>query len=169
MLSLHGEVTRIYLAPEGDRALSTEHHQEQPFLHTGQVSSGNVICLSPHARHLPTPLPDPPVRKRRKRMGGNSGKNFAEGWVEFEDKRGGQARGRAAERQAHGRQAALGVPLRPVVPQVPQQVQVGPPHRGDRCAQPCGQDIPSMCYAMQWQPECVHVCVDAVCSGTVST
>ena len=30
---------------------------------------------------------DPIVRKRRKQAGGNSGKNFTEGWVEFEDKR----------------------------------------------------------------------------------
>ena len=29
---------------------------------------------------------DPMVRKRRKQAGGNSGKNFTEGWVEFEDK-----------------------------------------------------------------------------------
>ena len=30
---------------------------------------------------------DPSARKRRKKMGGNSGKNFSEGWAEFEDKR----------------------------------------------------------------------------------
>ncbi len=43
--------------------------------------------LEPSRKTFPTPLPDPSVRKRRKRMGGNSGKNFAEGWAEFEDKR----------------------------------------------------------------------------------
>ena len=30
---------------------------------------------------------DPLARKRRKQAGRNSGKNFTEGWVEFEDKR----------------------------------------------------------------------------------
>ena len=30
---------------------------------------------------------DPLARKRRKQAGKNSGKNFTEGWVEFEDKR----------------------------------------------------------------------------------
>ncbi|KAK9816728.1 hypothetical protein WJX72_004286 [[Myrmecia] bisecta] len=29
---------------------------------------------------------DPALRKRRKQRGGNTGKNFSEGWVEFEDK-----------------------------------------------------------------------------------
>ena len=29
---------------------------------------------------------DPALRKKRKQKGGNSGKNFTEGWVEFEDK-----------------------------------------------------------------------------------
>ena len=29
---------------------------------------------------------DPLARKQRKKAGGNTGKNFAEGWVEFEDK-----------------------------------------------------------------------------------
>eukprot|EP00890_Picochlorum_soloecismus_P006833 jgi/Picsp_1/975/NSC_04459-R1_protein len=30
---------------------------------------------------------DPLVRKKRKKMGGNSGRNFTEGWIEFEDKK----------------------------------------------------------------------------------
>ncbi|KAI8102891.1 hypothetical protein M9434_005683 [Picochlorum sp. BPE23] len=30
---------------------------------------------------------DPSVRKKRKKMGGHSGKKFTEGWVEFEDKK----------------------------------------------------------------------------------
>ncbi len=38
------------------------------------------------------------------------------------------------ERAADGRQAAVGVPLRPVVPQIFAQVQVGEPDRGDWCA-----------------------------------
>lgn len=46
MLSQHGEISRLYLAPE-----------------------------------------DASARKRRKKIGKNSGKNFTEGWVEFEDKR----------------------------------------------------------------------------------
>ncbi|BDA42668.1 Pre-rRNA-processing protein esf2 [Coccomyxa sp. Obi] len=46
MLSQHGEVGRVYLAPE-----------------------------------------DAAARKRRKKMGKNTGKNFSEGWVEFEDKK----------------------------------------------------------------------------------
>lgn len=29
---------------------------------------------------------DSAVRKKRKKAGGNTGKNFTEGWVEFEDK-----------------------------------------------------------------------------------
>lgn len=29
---------------------------------------------------------DPALRKQRKQKGGNTGKNFTEGWVEFEDK-----------------------------------------------------------------------------------
>ena len=29
---------------------------------------------------------DPALRKHRKQKGGNTGKNFTEGWVEFEDK-----------------------------------------------------------------------------------
>jgi ESF2/ABP1 family protein len=29
---------------------------------------------------------DPSIRKRRKQLGKNTGKNFTEGWVEFEDK-----------------------------------------------------------------------------------
>lgn len=29
---------------------------------------------------------DPAVRRKRKAKGGNTGKNFTEGWVEFEDK-----------------------------------------------------------------------------------
>ena len=32
-------------------------------------------------------LSDASARKRRKKMGKNSGKNFTEGWIEFEDKR----------------------------------------------------------------------------------
>ena len=31
-------------------------------------------------------LVDPALRKQRKQKGGNTGKNFTEGWVEFEDK-----------------------------------------------------------------------------------
>ena len=34
----------------------------------------------------PTVRTDPALRKKRKQQGGNSGKNFTEGWVEFEDK-----------------------------------------------------------------------------------
>ncbi|EFN50823.1 hypothetical protein CHLNCDRAFT_11893, partial [Chlorella variabilis] len=45
MLEQHGEIGRLYLAPE-----------------------------------------DPGLRRKRKQQGGNSGKNFTEGWVEFEDK-----------------------------------------------------------------------------------
>lgn len=45
LLEEHGEVGRLYLAPE-----------------------------------------DPALRRKRKQQGGNSGKNFTEGWVEFEDK-----------------------------------------------------------------------------------
>jgi hypothetical protein len=36
-------------------------------------------------RRLPAAA-DPALRKKRKQKGGNSGKNFTEGWVEFEDK-----------------------------------------------------------------------------------
>ena len=32
------------------------------------------------------PTADPLLRKQRKQKGGNTGKNFTEGWVEFEDK-----------------------------------------------------------------------------------
>ncbi len=46
MLSEHGELGRLYLAPE-----------------------------------------DPALRRLRKQRGGNTGKKFTEGWVEFEDKR----------------------------------------------------------------------------------
>ena len=45
MLASHGEIGRLYLAPE-----------------------------------------DSAARKKRKKAGGNTGKNFTEGWVEFEDK-----------------------------------------------------------------------------------
>lgn len=37
--------------------------------------------------NLTSPTVDPLVRKKRKKMGGNSGRNFTEGWVEFEDKK----------------------------------------------------------------------------------
>lgn len=46
MLEQHGEIGRLYLAPEA-----------------------------------------PSLRQKRKRHKGNTGKNFTEGWVEFEDKR----------------------------------------------------------------------------------
>ena len=36
---------------------------------------------------MPANFPDAGVRKRRKKLGGDSGKNYTEGWVEFEDKR----------------------------------------------------------------------------------
>lgn len=36
---------------------------------------------------LNTDTADASARKRRKRQGKNSGKNFTEGWVEFNDKR----------------------------------------------------------------------------------
>jgi ESF2/ABP1 family protein len=34
----------------------------------------------------PVPAADESVRRKRKKQGGNSGRNFTEGWVEFEDK-----------------------------------------------------------------------------------
>ncbi len=36
---------------------------------------------------MPAAPADPFVRKARKRNGGNTGKSFTEGWVEFEDKK----------------------------------------------------------------------------------
>ena len=36
--------------------------------------------------HPPTG-PDPEIRKKRKKAGGNSKKSFTEGWVEFQDKK----------------------------------------------------------------------------------
>lgn len=42
------------------------------------------MAMSLHLLLLPDA--DPLIRKKRKKRGGNSGKNFTEGWVEFEDK-----------------------------------------------------------------------------------
>lgn len=58
---------------------------------TGQAAPATAPALHP-PRTSPTPAPprapgaDPGVRRKRKQLGGNSGKNFTEGWVEFEDK-----------------------------------------------------------------------------------
>eukprot|EP00898_Chlorokybus_atmophyticus_P007658 jgi/Chlat1/7894/Chrsp66S07203 len=41
------------------------------------------IYLAPEGLHV---TQDPRLRKKRKQAGGNSGKNFTEGWVEFADK-----------------------------------------------------------------------------------
>ncbi len=47
----------------------------------------HLVADPPATKQYPVNTPtDPLARKRRKKAGGNSGKNFAEGWVEFEDK-----------------------------------------------------------------------------------
>jgi hypothetical protein len=72
LLEEHGEVGRLYLAPE-----------------------------------------DPALRRKRKQQGGNSGKNFTEGWVEFEDKaQAKQVRGieRAAASSKPGQRGRGGIP-----------------------------------------------------------
>jgi hypothetical protein len=87
MLEQHGEVGRLYLAPEGvlDVAgIALNPVQLVPPLlcsfgvAVGDVTSENELCC-----HLSA---DPGLRRKRKQQGGNSGKNFTEGWVEFEDK-----------------------------------------------------------------------------------
>ena len=87
------------------------------------------------------PLPtaaDPALRKKRKEKGGNSGKNFTEGWVEFEDKqkakevRVGETAGAAWGRQPMG-QLAVGT-------QMPSRVA-----EACRCAIPVGLLCLSAC------------------------
>lgn len=45
-----------------------------------------IFCLQINFIRLILVPADPLARKKRKQRGGNSGKNFTEGWVEFEDK-----------------------------------------------------------------------------------
>lgn len=49
---------------------------------------------------LPSASQDPAIRLRRKKFGGNTGKNFTEGWVEFRDKK----KARAAAEMLNGQQ-----------------------------------------------------------------
>ena len=86
MLSLHGEVTRIYLAPEGERGLSLWVSSRCTSSPASLMTVPGRLAFSSRMTAL-SHMPDPSVRKRRKKLGGNSGKNFSEGWVEFEDKR----------------------------------------------------------------------------------
>lgn len=58
---------------------------------------GATNALHPALWCVPT-LVDPLLRRKRKARGGNSGKNFTEGWVEFADK----ARAKAVAAQLNG-------------------------------------------------------------------
>ena len=66
------------------------------------------------------------------------------------------ADGGHVERATDGRQAAVGIPLRSVVPQVPAQVQVGEPDRGDR-------SVPSALHHqhLSLQPAVRELCSEA--------
>ncbi len=64
---------------------------------------------------------DPLARKRRKQAGRNSGKNFTEGWVEFEDKR-------------VAKQVLADVPERPVSLPCPTIPQATPAHTHAQCS-----------------------------------
>ena len=66
LLEQHGEINRLYLAPEGMHVL------EILSLH---IVKGLVRFLADN------------IRLKRKKHGGNTRKNFTEGWVEFEDKK----------------------------------------------------------------------------------
>ena len=62
LLEPYGEITRLYLAEEGMSST------------TLQFTTGSQLT-------------DAEVRHRRKAAGGNGSKQFAEGWVEFADKK----------------------------------------------------------------------------------
>ena len=47
---------------------------------------GAPLTAATSAPFPPPLLLDPLLRKKRTKQGGNSGKNFTEGWMEFEDK-----------------------------------------------------------------------------------
>ena len=53
---------------------------------------------------------DSALRRKRKREGGNTGKNFTEGWVEFEDKRMAKRVAGMLNGKPHWRQASLCLP-----------------------------------------------------------
>ena len=64
LLDSYGEITRLYLAEEGERLLKARP------------------ILAPNFSFA-----DPSVRKRRKAGGGNGSKQFVEGWIEFANRK----------------------------------------------------------------------------------
>ncbi len=104
MLEQYAEIGRVYLAPEGvppplaeallrvapackafgARTQSRARHPCSQALCTSCWTKHKHHCWPSFARLNASA--DPALRKKRKQHGGNSGKNFTEGWVEFEDK-----------------------------------------------------------------------------------
>lgn len=109
MLEQYAEIGRVYLAPEGappplaeallgtlqparvlaSRTQSRGRHTCSRLLKHSVRAVGGATKHKHHCWPSFTRLSasaDPALRKKRKQHGGNSGKNFTEGWVEFEDK-----------------------------------------------------------------------------------
>ena len=80
MLEQFGVILRVYLAPEGGKTVHTGTTYTVSVGYRPEINHRDDCCTFPlQASHSLREGADAAVRLRRKRGGGNSGKNFTEG------------------------------------------------------------------------------------------